>query len=88
MQFLSISLYFNVVCLATGSTCHLQCVGETAQQLNVSVGKHWNCFKGKVNSGSVGGFPIIFPKVFAKALNMQLKSLKSQKWREELTEEL
>ena len=42
----------NVIYLITCSKCHLQYVGETAQNLNVRFGKHRNCMKGSINSTS------------------------------------
>ena len=42
----------NVIYLLTCSKCHLQYVGETAQNLNVRFAKHRSCMKGNVNSTS------------------------------------
>ena len=42
----------NVTYLITCSKCHLQYVGETAQQLNVRFAKHRNCRKGHLNSAT------------------------------------
>ena len=78
----------NVIYFPTCSTLLLQYIRETAQQLNVRFGKHRDCFKGKVNSASFGGFPIVISKFFVKALNMQFKSLKSGKDGEVLEEGL
>ena len=56
----------NVIYLITCSTCHLQYVGETAQNLNIRFAKHRLCMSGNINSKSCKHVSDHFSKGFCK----------------------
>ena len=67
----------NVVYLITCNTCHLQYVGETAQNLNLRFAKHRRCMNGNVNSKSCKHLSDHFSKGLCKNSNYTVQSIEN-----------